>query len=53
MKTEHRSQPTPESVPERRKRPRYWLTVLMTIRPSDYEGVERGDPRRRDVGDGQ
>src|ERR1700687_1447462 len=35
MKTEHDSQPMPAGVSERRKRPRYWLTVLMTIHSAD------------------
>jgi hypothetical protein len=35
MKTQHDSRPAPKTLPERRKSPRYWLSVPLTIRASD------------------
>jgi c-di-GMP-binding flagellar brake protein YcgR len=42
MKTQHDSKPTTKSIPERRKNPRYWLCVPLTIRSgggSDIRGL--------------
>jgi len=35
MKTQHDSKPMPSSIPERRKSPRYWLSVPLAIRQGD------------------
>jgi c-di-GMP-binding flagellar brake protein YcgR len=39
MKTQHDSKRAPAIVPERRRRPRYWLSALMTIRPADGSAI--------------
>jgi c-di-GMP-binding flagellar brake protein YcgR len=39
MKTQHDSERAVAIVPERRRRPRYWLSALMTIRPPDGSAI--------------
>jgi c-di-GMP-binding flagellar brake protein YcgR len=39
MKTQHDSKRAPAIVPERRRRPRYWLSAPMTIRPAGGSAI--------------
>jgi c-di-GMP-binding flagellar brake protein YcgR len=40
MKTEHDSKQAPAQVSERRRSPRYWLSVLLTIRAADGSAMQ-------------
>ena len=39
MKSQHDSKEALAIAPERRRRPRYWLSAIMTIRPADGSAI--------------